>query len=307
MIMTKTILVPLDGSPLSERAVPYAQVLARRLGARVLLVRAVLTGPSSTRHDAPPAELQEAQSELARTAMRFRDAGIEVDTVVPNDEGGWAVINTARDTAADLIVMSTHGRSGLTRSVYGSVADRVLRTAPAPVLLIPAAAAFNWPADSAAFRIVVPLDGSPLAEGALDRASALVEAGGGELILVRALLPPSIGAHTGHLTIPAGTFQTREAALEDLAPLTARLAEHGIRHTACIGEGIPADVIVGVARERHAHLIAMGTHGRGGLTRLALGSVADAVLRHTHVALLLVRPSVPVDQEREGAAQAAQT
>jgi nucleotide-binding universal stress UspA family protein len=239
--------------------------------------------------------------------MRLRDAGIEVDAVVPNDEGGWAVIQAARDTAADLIVMSTHGRSGLTRSVYGSVADRVLRIAPAPVLLIPAASTFNWPADPAAFRIVVPLDGSPLAEGALDRASALVQAGGGELILVRALLPPSMSAHTGYLSVPTGTFETREAALEGLAPLTARLTEQGIRHTVCIAEGMPADVILGVARDRHAHLIAMGTHGRGGVTRLVLGSVADAVLHHTHVALLLVRPSVLVDQEEERTAQAAKT
>src|SRR3954452_23543529 len=135
--MYRLILVPVDGSALAERAIPYAEELARASGARVLLLRTSLV-----RHR-PPAGTTEAElcaeeeAYLEEQAARLRTAGIEVDTLLCFAEADDAIVDEAARHAADLIVMTTHGRGWMGRLAFGSVATAVLERAPVPVLFLP--------------------------------------------------------------------------------------------------------------------------------------------------------------------------
>ncbi len=144
------ILVPLDGSAMGEAALPHAEGLALKLGSSVLLLRvanvpATLIGevapmggpmPPELIEEAIQSETDEARDYLTRVAQRFKDAGLQAEWEVVEGDPGRAIIDTAHERNADLIVMATHGRSGLSRLVLGSVADRVLRDSHLPVLMV---------------------------------------------------------------------------------------------------------------------------------------------------------------------------
>ncbi len=290
--MLSTILVPLDGSPFAERALPYATTLARTAHARLLLLRAVLAHPLPGT-DPALAQLtavQHAEAALAAVAERLRRDGLAVDTAVYYDEAATAIADAAHYRHADLIVMSTHGRTGLGRWLYGSVADRVLRRAEVPVLLIPATCERVW-AGAGALRVLVPLDGSAFAEEALAPAEALATGREMVLLLVQVVEPPAPIVADGASYIPPFDEETAVALatqyLKRLADsLLARVRTVEI-HTA-VGE--PAACIAQAARAHQADVIAMATHGRSGLARLVLGSVATGVLARASTPLLLVRP-----------------
>ncbi len=129
------ILVPLDGSAMGEAALPHAEGLALKLGSSVLLLR-VANVPPELIEEAIQSETDEARDYLTRVAQRFKDAGLQAEWEVVEGDPGRAIIDTAHERNADLIVMATHGRSGLSRLVLGSVADRVLRDSHLPVLMV---------------------------------------------------------------------------------------------------------------------------------------------------------------------------
>lgn len=135
--MFKTMLVPLDGSALSERALPYATALARRAGARVVLVRAILahTPPGVDPTDAQVALRRRAEADLFATSEQLGLAGVDVEAHVYYDDATAAILDAVQARQADLVVMGTHGRSGIARAVLGSVATAVLQRAAVPVLL----------------------------------------------------------------------------------------------------------------------------------------------------------------------------
>lgn len=286
--MSPTIVVPLDGSSLADRAMPYATALARATGARLVLVRApspreLWQAPEGSR--GPTAELEDA-------ATMARAEGVEAEPYLypiylPEEVPG-AIVDAAVDRHADLIVMSTNGRSGLGRWLWGSVADQVLRRAEVPVLLIPATCERSWAAGEPR-RILVSLDGSPLAEEALDPARELAAALGTDLLLLQVvdLSGPDVTAGHGAATIEAGLANARRY----LDAIVARLEAAGASVSVRLEVGLPARVIAAVAHEQGAGLIAMATHGRSGLTRAILGSVATGVLQRATVPLLLVRPA----------------
>ena len=192
--MVTTILVPLDGSPLAERALPAATALARVLEGRLMLLRVTATPRLG---DWPEAEA-EAATYLAEVAGRLEAEGLTVETRLHHVyhmfyEGIVRAILNEADQAGDaLIVMSTHGRGGLGRWLFGSIADEILRQAEVPVLMVPATAKQTLPTDRPP-RILVPLDGSPLAEEGLDRAGQLTEQLGAELHLLQVVEPPHYG------------------------------------------------------------------------------------------------------------------
>ena len=199
--MLNTILVPLDGSTLAEEALPDALVLARAAGARVVLMRAIPPRRPGSATD----EFDSIKHELEALADRRRDEGIRVDAVVHRTfmtDVGPAICSAAEDEQAGLIVMSTHGRSGLGRWVYGSVADSVLRQAEVPVMLIRSQADHDWPKDRT-MRILVPLDGCDLAEEALGTAAELATILKAELHLVRVVERPGYPlSDEGHSFLP---------------------------------------------------------------------------------------------------------
>ena len=179
--MFNNVLVPLDGSALSARALPFAKRVANPAGARLIVVRAHLPADDlGLRLEYPDLSLAErADMERAATQAEFhsvidglRKDGLDVEGHFAEGAAAEVIYEQAAATRASLIVMSTHGHGGLGRWLYGSVADDVLRRVPVPVLLVSAVCTQTW-ADSQPLRVVVPLDGSDLAEEALGPARDL--------------------------------------------------------------------------------------------------------------------------------------
>jgi len=287
--MFTSILVPLDGSPLAERALPHALALARAAKGKLILFRA---SPSRALVDGL-APKRAAMAELERSAIQLRASGVEVESYVSRVyqvEIPYGICEAAEEKGADLIVMSTHGYGGLGRWTYGSVADEVLRQASVPVVLVSATCEHRWPADHAD-RIVVPLDGSGFAEAALGPARALGEALQAELLLVRAVQPLDSSYADGTPYLEGRVETELSEARDYLESIANTLRAAGQAVLVHVEIGSPASTITNLARERGADLIAMATHGRSGLARLALGSVATGTLHLASVPLLLARPA----------------
>jgi nucleotide-binding universal stress UspA family protein len=173
----KTILAPLDGSALADRAVPFAATIASRAGWSLLLLRAVNTLSAPT-EAAGQALKHEAQEALDATSAALAADGLNIVTRVVDAQPETAILDATADENAGLVVMSTHGRGGLGRFIYGSVADTVLRHAPVPVLTVPPHGLDEWPPDQRV-KILVPLDGSELSKAALAPACELAHVLGG--------------------------------------------------------------------------------------------------------------------------------
>ena len=297
--MLKTILLPLDGSSLAERALTYASVLARRCEARVVLVEAVQA------HTLPGVDPSEAQvkvtsgaEEYLRTASgRLSADGVVTETHVYYDDPVHAILDAASRQRADLIVMSTHGRGGLSRMLYGSVADQVLRRATTPVLLVPSIVEHAWPREGP-LSLLVPLDGSELAAEALQSTDLLTEAFGSTLTLLRVVqpMPYPLYGH-GYAYVPYDADAEIADARRYLEDQAARIGDGGMPVNTQVAVGEPARVIGEIARDQDVDVVVMATHGHGGLSRLILGSVATATLRHTTAPLLLVRPTAALAAE----------
>ncbi len=279
--MIRTMLVALDGSALAERSLPYACALARAAGARIVLMGAAL--PSG--ENAGP-----VQAALDRLAGRLRLAGLVAEPRVYFAAAEEAILDASHREHADLIVMSTRGRAGVERWLFGSVADAVLRSADVPMLVVPAACAHDWPADRTP-RFLVALDGSPLAEAVLAPIGALAAVLDAELHLLRVVEPPMVTAEPGlyvHLFDADAELAEARAYLEQIAGGSWAA---GCSVTTQVEIGPPTNVLVEYARERDVDLIAMATHGRGGLARVVMGSVATGVLQRAGMPMLLVRPT----------------
>jgi nucleotide-binding universal stress UspA family protein len=282
-----TILVPLDGSALAEHALPYAVHLAWAAGGRLVLIRA-----------AQAAARDDAEAALAATAGRLVAAGLPVESQVRVGEAGAVILEAARTGGAGLIVMATHGRSGLGRWLYGSVADRVLRHADRPVLLVPAACERRWPParpPGPPRRLLVPLDGSGLAEEALGPAGALADALGAGLLLAQAVPFPVVSYGSNQEDAPdvGGSDAEVGAAREYLEDVATPLRAAGRDVEVRVEAGMVVPTLARLERERDVEGIAMATHGRSGLARVVLGSVATGVLQLAHVPVLTVRPAPP--------------
>jgi nucleotide-binding universal stress UspA family protein len=301
--MLHHILVPLDGSALAESVLPGVQTLARLTGADMTLMQAVepltslLELAASWEFGNMAAERQEAAEQAAHVyltaiAGRLVTAGIAAQPRVVSGRAAEAILQTAREF--DLIAMATHGRGGVSRWVYGSVTDKVLRGAPVPVLLLRADLDVPVAADRLR-RILVPLDGSALAEQALPLAATLARQAGASLILLqstgwaRAAVADYPAFFAGGLGADHLLEQAEESARAYLAQVSRRLGEQGLTVQLEVTPEPAADAILAGAAAQQADLIVMSTHGRGGLGRWVYGSVADRVLRLATLPVLLVR------------------
>jgi nucleotide-binding universal stress UspA family protein len=293
--MQQTIVVPLDGSDLAERALPYAVRLAQQSRARLVLLRAVLAHPAAgvSPVEARAAVVERAQFELGTVAerLRFWKAGLAVEPAVVYSEAAAAITETVRERQASLIVMATLGHTGPGRWLYGSVADRVLRRAEVPVLLIPATCEQSWPSGRT-LRILVPLDGSAYAEEVLGPAAELAALHASELVLVRVAPRERAGDPHGltYMSLVHDEAHLAEAQ-RYLEQVAAHLRAGGRTVSVMVLRGDPASAISELARQQRVHLIALANHGRGGLARLVMGSTATGVLARAHTPLLLVRPT----------------
>jgi nucleotide-binding universal stress UspA family protein len=277
------ILVPLDGSRLSEAAVPLAKALARDHEADVILLRALRARPSA---EAEVEAQKEAEAYLATMAERLRARGLpRVSWKVWYDDPARGIADAARYNRADLIVMSTHGRGGVSRLLMGSVAESLVRQTAVPVLLVRGELA---PPPRALGRILVPLDGSELGEAVLPVVERLAGPFDFAVDLLR-VVEPLPGAAMAEVPIRVEELD-RVAIAEGeryLDKVAGALEGKGLRVRCQVEKGLPVEVIHRHAREAGIGLIAMSTHGRSGLGRLVLGSVAELVLRSAEVPVLL--------------------
>ncbi len=309
--MYSKILIPLDGSTLAEQTLPCALEVARRERAEVTLLCVVPPIRESEVMDdgyvlyadqLTEMAQDDARAYLNRIACPLHAEGIKVKTALEVGIPADCILDYAQTMQMDLIAMATHGRSGVGRWVYGSVADRVLRAAACPVLLTRAGASAER---AAAFsRILVPLDGSPLSESALPHARALATAFDAEIILLR-VLSTAAGVYTLPEMLPvlaADTYRNEQETLEYLKRWEASLKDQGLRVRTLSAKAPVAEAILDVARAEQVNLIAMCTHGRSGMQRWFYGSVAQRVLQAAEVPILLVR--APLDLPAADAARA---
>jgi len=334
-IVKASILVPLDGSALAETALPHALALAHLTSRSLTLLRVVpmpVAYSQAVWGGAPlpgsvwegvEEEPERAREYLASTASHCSEGlsqgegsgsgqgpvqeqlDIEVHTQVLEGDPASAIIKHVEEhPLVTTIAMATHGRRGLDRWISGSVAEKVLHSSPVPLLLVRASEEVvtlplpAHPLDEVKYNtIVVPLDGSSFAEMALEQAQHLASRSGARLVLISALPEnPAIS----DMLIPReeqslwdSEFEWRSSYLEEIK---ARLCSEGLEVDSHIVGTFPAEAILELSEREGADLIVMSTHGRGGLPRLWLGSVASDVVRQASRPVLLIRAKAHEEQ-----------
>jgi nucleotide-binding universal stress UspA family protein len=302
MSLQGPVLVPLDGSELAERAVPVAVELVRRGGAELRLVHVHTAITAEPIHveglpviDEQMRSLrsQHEQAYLERASRRLA-GGVRVSVDLLDGPVATTLAAHAESCRAGLIVMTTHGRGGFERLWMGSVADEIVRVSRVPLLLVRPE---PGPGPGPLRRILVPLDGSSLAEGILEHATRLALLAEGELVLLAVVLLRAPVAWVPDPALAAALPEEdvvgeRKRAQEYLEGVAVRLAATGVgvRTRVEIGAAV-TPAILDVARAEQADAVALATHGRSGLVRLALGSVADKVVRASRTPVLLFRPA----------------
>lgn len=310
--MLEVILVPLDGSALSERALPVAERLARAGGGKLVLVRAVVAhaAPGSDRAEEQVRVVDAAEEYLCSFQSRLQAAGLTVETAVPYASPTEGILEEIHIRKAGLVVMSTHGRSGLGRWVYGSVAERVLHESPVPVALVRAWHPGETRAETTGPRLLVPLDGSRYSECSLVVASETARALAAEIVLFQ-VVPPAHAVVGQSGQIVATVEQQLEVELAKaggyLLSVRDRLLADSpnLSITTDVQVGNAADMISGLAMEYGCSMIVMSTHGRSAIARTLFGSVAGQVLRAGALPIVLVRPesALPSDSVLAHAAE----
>ena len=272
----RRILVPVDGSESADSALDHAVSLAKAAGAEIHLLSVVDPYVLSTVVERKEVEV-ELEGVVQDAAARVRDADVEVSTTVevgfPHEE----ILDAVADEEIDLIVMGTHGRSGLQRFVLGSVAEKVVRLSPVPVLTVRTGATGTRPYED----IVVPTDGSEAAEPA-ERWG--VDLAGQFDAVVHALSVVPKGRIRSSETVAAH----EEAARKAVDRVVARGESSGVRTADTVDHGIPHRTIVDYCEDTDADLVVLGTHGRTGVERFVLGSVAEKVVRLSETPVLVV-------------------
>lgn len=307
--MYHRIVVPLDGSRFGDAALPFAESIARRSGATVDLVHVHLSEPrnpsqeaftpyryehvEAAEHDFDDERCAREAAEIEYRAQRVaQGAGVPASARILHGQVPTALARDAEAACADLVVMATHGGMSPSGARIRSVADQLVRHLDQPLLLLrPDEMGQHRGVEPGFSRILVALDGSAFSEQILGPALELALLYDARMVLVVVVSPAaSIGIRPVGLD-PAGLQARREEWQAYLFRLAARLAERVAEPDvmAMVGRH-PAESILTCARREGADLVAMATHGRGGLSRLLLGSTAQEVVRRADRPLLLYRP-----------------
>jgi len=306
--MYQRMLVPLDGSQLAEVVFPYAKELAGRLGLEVVFLHVTsLEKHGFAMHrvyveQAAESIRRQAQDVQERTNIQPRGKAVETRVELVVGDPAEEILRYADENKIDLILMATHGRSGIKRWALGSVADRVLRASKVPVWLvragIPEEIVYDeWPKRT----MLVPLDSSQLAESVLPHVEALAKQRGAKLVKITLLSvfeEPYVNADypeaSMNLTWKEHVRRIREHSKREAEQYLVRVQKHladaGLNVRTEVLMGKPADEIINYAHNNHPNLVVMATHGYSGISRWEYGSVADKVLHGISSPIFLVRP-----------------
>lgn len=297
--MFSKMLVPLDVTRDAETALPLAETLARQLDAEIVLLAVVpddaSLAPMLGHYDEVLARMRETRRVAARTYLdRIRERllrdGLPASAEIRDGLIAKTIVEAAGNTGAGLIVMATHGRMGPERWFLGSVADEVVRTAEVPVLLVRPAESGAAPA-GAPTDILVPLDGSSFAERALPVATGLAAAFKAPITLVRTV-PTGWWSTDGGVysglpeVIEAVEAEAREYLEATAGKLKAEGLEVATKFALFAAPDLELEVLANAAQRP---LVVMTSHGRSGLGRVVLGSVADRVVRGSSAPVLVMR------------------
>jgi len=290
------ILLPLDGSPYAEATLPWAELFARLEEREIVLFSAVETefeGLLSERLNRDPlleaARREAAERYLKRIESRLRETVRSVRTVTEVGPAADGVVGTAEKLHAGLIIMATHGRGGLDRWALGSVADKVMRLADCPTMLVRPTGREPAPQALVLNRILVPLDGSPESEIALEAATDIAKATGARLALLRVVpfLTTAMdweGLYVNEIVeIESEMKQDARHALEECR----KRVPPGIELSIQVLNGPAADGIEQFIKDGSIDLTVMTTHGRGGGARFVFGSTAERLVQAGYPVLLL--------------------
>ena len=278
-----TILVPLDGSPEALGALPYAVALSGA-GATIELLTVI--------HDA--SEQATAENQLQAASQGLGDASIAVRTRTLTGDPAAKIVEAAANGGASMIVMVSHARGAWGRLIHGAVADRVARDATVPVMVIRKEIEAPGPVDI--MRLVLPVDGSPLAAESLPFATTLAQRLGAPILLVRSvnvaeLMPPAVGMGEA---IPFEMYDQAEREMRGdaekyLQDVAAKLRADGLNVTAQVLFGPPASAISEVTHP--GDLVILVSHERSGIARWLMGSVAEQLVRIDEAPVVLVPAS----------------
>lgn len=293
--MFEKILVPLDGSPLSEASLGAAALLAQTLHSPVTLLHVIEQGaPSQVHEERHLTDSEEAQAYLRQVAARAFPAGVKVNTHVHtapvSDVARSIVEHAANEFQPDLIVTCTHGRGGVRDLLFGSIAQQVVAQGTTPLLLIkPEARPFRMQS------ILLPLDADSFHDDSLEVGESLAHSFRSRLALLSVI--PTYGTLTGEQALASSLMPSATQAVLHLREQNARdhLAEHaqafekaGVTASAIVARGDPASIIVKMAEQLPADLIILSTHRKAGISAFWARSVAPKVAQLTRTPLLLI-------------------
>jgi len=305
--MSRSIFVPLDGSGFGEHALPLALSLARRIGASlhlslvhepVFLVEPTAGGamysyPLDTHfRDQETKYLQEVSQRVCQCTTQPSKAELLDGSVVD------ALLLRMKAVDPEWVVLATHGRGPFSRFWIGSVADSLVRNTTVPLLLVrPGEGPADIKRDVAIQHVLICLDGSPLAETVLEPAIALGTAFGADFTLLQVVRPPLFTGHDParpdlEVFGQPATEQLQKDAEQYVRQLAERLRKRNLKvdHKVVVNVQ-PASAILDQSQKQPDTLLALSTHGRGGLVRAFLGSVADKVMRGATTPMLIYRPT----------------
>lgn len=303
--MLDQLLVTLDGSEFGEHALPFAKSIAEKSRARVNLSHVSCCDPPTDLLQNTPFQYEGVSMEAYETkhadeqrkylsdkvaALMGDLPGVEVTSSLLEGYVTEALERQAQAIGAELVIMTTHGRTGVSRAWLGSVADSLVRHSSFPLLVIRPREDGSFP-EARFEHFLVPLDGSPVGEKILGPTAKLAKIMGARLTLLHVVAPQvSLGARVS--PVPAGNVQERRSRAETyLEGVEKRLVGEGIRAESIIDSHIaPARAILKTAEALGVDLVAIATHGYTGVKRALLGSVTDKVLRGAQWPLLLIRP-----------------
>jgi nucleotide-binding universal stress UspA family protein len=286
--MIGTVVVPLDGSELAERALVFGTAIAERTGAPVMLVRIARIGA-----DEP--EVAEIREYLRNTAARVSG---RVQFEVERGRHADAIIKLAHEAGDPLIVMSTRGQGGIRRWMTGSVADEVVRHAGVPVLLVRGDKEMPSLDQFEIKNILLPVDGSSYSESAIDYAITIARAFDSQIHLVRVVDTPSAYAMLSrHMEVAATgdildeiLLSMRQETDQYLEETAARIRRAGVKVKPVALDGYPGEQVIEYERRGFFQLVVMATAGRSGVSRVVFGSVAERVLKLGRSPVMMIRP-----------------
>jgi nucleotide-binding universal stress UspA family protein len=305
--MIQEILIPVDGSPSSDQAARVGLELARRLRANLTFTTVVDAGPPFASDERQRSDRRTGNALVEHWATSAKALELRaVPTVATGPNTAQAICQTAEDESADLIVMGTHGREGLARAIWGSVAEQVAHETPVPVMFIRQTQHSITPKFD---RILVPIDSDQIRHAVIGHAVELARRLNAKLEFLHVTIDPAVVF--GELDLEpvyneqmrVETRQIMRTTLEQIGTDSLGPEQVELSELRAGFEAVNRTILRHAGRTR-ADLIVMGTSARSGVLRFLVGSVAESVIHHAEIPVLLIR-ALEVEQRETARVQGA--